>query len=765
MSIRLLVLAGLLLLAGCQPGDPFGCFESFDNGDYAEAAVACKTAYGETGDLRYGEKAIEANYQSGNLEGLKDWLTVYSGTRQEATIWSRTGQMLIARGMYAEADEAYSRSIQLQTTQGDLQGIASSLYARSYAAYYQSRYQDALELAAESFEKAVEVGDSDRELRALYLLFSVFEDLGYYDSAEEVLTMVKERIPPDSPTQRVYYLVNESALRLRQDRMSLARNSLEESLQLAAGSQDHNTIRTIHINLAEANLSLGNIDVAEQHVNAALAQIDDGHPVPTALLFNQALIYKARQQYPQAIASLQRALNNQDIPSFWKWQLFYEIGESAQAMNNVPLLINSNLQAISELEKWRGTLGMAELRAALLNQQRRPYESLFAHYAKTNQVADALNIFERAKARAFLDAYIQALDTVPKPDSVETGLAQVAARQDVLTGLLPAMNASLLSSPRQAEGLLPALGERRILAYFKTGDELWLLTTADGLRIRRLHNDINAVWQLADRFLNNIDDAQVASELGSILLPEDLLAGYSERLYIIPDTRLGQVPFAALKVAGRYLVQDHIISYVPSINSLLEIESDPVSGATDNAVVIGDPAHDLANAREEAKEIASILNVSPFLGEQATDQAFYQSRNARLLHLATHSGFKANGPWFNLSNAEITPTEILQGKVAPRIVALASCTSAGKDGQDVWGSLSTAFLAAGSDAVLASLWTIDDLTARQFMTKFYQGDALNDPARTLAEAQRYFIDHNLSVQVWSAFVLLGANITFNTGEA
>jgi CHAT domain-containing protein len=73
----------------------------------------------------------------------------------------------------------------------------------------------------------------------------------------------------------------------------------------------------------------------------------------------------------------------------------------------------------------------------------------------------------------------------------------------------------------------------------------------------------------------------------------------------------------------------------------------------------------------------------------------------------------------------------------------------------MWGSLSTAFLVAGSEAVLASLWSIEDQSAREFITRFYGEGAPNQPATALARAQRAFIAAGQPASRWAPFVLFG----------
>lgn len=764
-AARLLAIASMLLIASCQSNDPFGCYQAFEDGAYEQASSNCAEAYKRTGEIEYAHTAASASYEIGSISVLENWIKRLSGTSAEIGLWTLLARDHFSKGEYSESDQAYQNDFEIQKKANDYAGAATSLYGRAYTAWEQADYHKTLEFAAESFEFAVTADDQSQQINALYMLFSAFEDLGYHDSAEEVLQLIKVRIPEDDHAQQVYYLVNEGALRLRQERMSLARKSLEDSLELASVNGDSRTLRSIYMNLIEANLSLGDIGAAESSMTEALAYVVADSATPTALLLYQALIHGAKKEYEKSIEVLQSALRNDDITLYWKWQIFYEIGLMAEALDKKPLLLSSHKRAIIELENFRDTLQTSELRASVIEQQRQPYEALFEYYAEKNEAKSALDVFEKAKARAFLDAYVQALDELPKPHSMEAGFQEASNANEVLNDLLPVMSSSSITYPQQANDLIKALDGRNVLAYFYAKKELWVLgVSEDSVKIKRVYSNTDDLNQLIGQFSGQINDSALATTLGEILLPKEIIDSQSERLYIIPDENLEGMPFAALKIDGKFLAETHVISYMPSINGLLQMENRSGNQSTTEPVVIGDPHNDLPNAREEAKEIAHILRVSPVLGDIATDQVFYQSQHSAALHVATHSGFKANGPWLSLSNNEITSIDIFNNKIAPRLVTLASCASAGNEGHGLWGALPAAFLAAGSKAVLASLWTVDDESVRDFMNEFYLQDALLDPAKALAEAQRNAIKLNKPVKDWSSFVLLGTNSAFNMGE-
>jgi CHAT domain-containing protein len=92
------------------------------------------------------------------------------------------------------------------------------------------------------------------------------------------------------------------------------------------------------------------------------------------------------------------------------------------------------------------------------------------------------------------------------------------------------------------------------------------------------------------------------------------------------------------------------------------------------------------------------------------------------------------------------------------IVVLSGCETALHDANacDESFGLTRAFLLAGAQRVLASLWAVDDATTAAFMRDFYTelgtGQSPAGALRTAQAAARQRDDHPL---YWAAFVLIG----------
>jgi CHAT domain-containing protein len=107
----------------------------------------------------------------------------------------------------------------------------------------------------------------------------------------------------------------------------------------------------------------------------------------------------------------------------------------------------------------------------------------------------------------------------------------------------------------------------------------------------------------------------------------------------------------------------------------------------------------------------------------------------------------------------LTALEIADLDIPARLVVLSGCsTGAGVlfRGEGIKG-MSGAFLGAGADYVLVSLWNADDRTTAVFMENFYGFLAKGDPpARASARAKLDLIRSGLrNPFYWAPFVLIG----------
>ncbi|MEM6353725.1 MAG: CHAT domain-containing tetratricopeptide repeat protein [Cyanobacteria bacterium P01_D01_bin.14] len=250
------------------------------------------------------------------------------------------------------------------------------------------------------------------------------------------------------------------------------------------------------------------------------------------------------------------------------------------------------------------------------------------------------------------------------------------------------------------------------------------------------------------------------------LLPTDP----NEPIVFVPQDQLFLVPFPALQAsADDYLIDHHTILTAPTIQAVSATAS---TGNWQNPLIVGNPSPmpqalaALPYAETEALRIAEMLGTSPLVKAAATESTIKQHlAQADLIHLATHGFFNASDPLqgslaLSASGQQdgfLTAKEILDLPLSARLVVLSACdTGRGQITGDGVIGLSRAFLAAGADQVLVSLWQVPDDATGELMVSFYQQlEQGQSEARALRQAMLSTREAYPHPYAWAAFTLIG----------
>ena len=274
--------------------------------------------------------------------------------------------------------------------------------------------------------------------------------------------------------------------------------------------------------------------------------------------------------------------------------------------------------------------------------------------------------------------------------------------------------------------------------------------------------------------------ARLSAELLDPLETSGWLDGV-RRLYVVSHGPLTYLPFALLPrpASGRgdLLIDRYTVAYLPAAAVLLRASSRP--GTTSSLLAVAPSRGGLRHASEEARAVDALFrpNARTLIGSEATEGRFKQlAADFRVLHLATHGYFNEANPL--MSGLELEPDrsedgmlrvhEILDLPLRADLVTLSACDTALGSGYfaelpvgDEFVGLNRAFLAAGSVAVMATLWQVDDRASVSLMKQFYgrlraAGEA-RDAASALAFAQRALRGSRELAHpyYWAAYVVVG----------
>ena len=249
-----------------------------------------------------------------------------------------------------------------------------------------------------------------------------------------------------------------------------------------------------------------------------------------------------------------------------------------------------------------------------------------------------------------------------------------------------------------------------------------------------------------ERWRHAAGDPALATAAAAALVPADI-AARPGALYIVANDALADLPFAALRVDGRFVIEARPIVRLPGLAAL-----GCRDGAwTDARVFVGDARGDLPHAAAEVRRLAG---AAARVGPAADLAAVRVAAGATLLHAAVHGRVNGRAGALELADGTLTPAAVLDQRLAPRTVVLSGCNTATGGDAEAWGSFPSAFLAAGSRHVVATLRSVPDAAAAEVVRAYYAQPEDLGPAVRLAAAQRQ-VAATVPVDDWAAFTVWG----------
>ena len=266
---------------------------------------------------------------------------------------------------------------------------------------------------------------------------------------------------------------------------------------------------------------------------------------------------------------------------------------------------------------------------------------------------------------------------------------------------------------------------------------------------------------LRERARRRLQDLHAA-----VWAPLQPLLGGRRRCVLLPHRELHYVPFAALHDGQRWLVQDHELAWAPSAAVWLALQQRPAPRFA-SALVLGVADVGLPQVHEEARRVAAAFGSQGrlLLDGQATQAALAGLAQAEVppdvLHLACHAQFRADSPAFSalhLGDGPMSLLDLAQLRLPPDLVALSACeTGASRvaPGEELQG-LVRGCLLAGTAAVLASFWAVEDSATAALAVRFYAGlqEGLA-PAAALQRAQAEAAEAGAHPFFWAGLALHG----------
>lgn len=318
-----------------------------------------------------------------------------------------------------------------------------------------------------------------------------------------------------------------------------------------------------------------------------------------------------------------------------------------------------------------------------------------------------------------------------------------------------------------------------LIEYFVAPDSLFLFALSpDTVRVviraldaTNLRSRVRVARDLVSRLDSDLEGGSaVLSGLHGLLVEPIRETGALkgvDRVYVVPHGELSYLPFAALKRTpeGPYLVEEFTLVHLPSASALPALrerarERARKAGAMEGVSFAPFPRELPGTVREVEAVRRHQSHWGVRLGSQASESAMREALASGLVvHAATHGILNAWNPMFSRILLEADPDpgsagdgrlelhEVVASTVASPLVFLSGCETGlgtigatGFLGGDDYATLAQAFLYAGAQSVVATLWRIPDDGAAAFAETFFRGlGGSGDPAGALATTQRVML--------------------------
>ena len=650
----------------------------------------------------------QANYQKA-LEYFEQALPLQQQLphrQKEAEALSNIATVQASLGRFDEALATYQQILTMQTQMGLPLAEATTRLNIAAVQIQQGKYQEGISTYLQMLPVFVANGDQFTEAAIHTNIGSAHLQLRDFTRAREHLKQALEIFQAIGNPEGVANTQNNlGLLALEAGDLAEAERYLENAL--ASWQSQDNSIAAGRVlgNLALLALVQEDFNTALERNQAALeiskqagTQTDRVH-----LLISRSMIYLLQPDYQAAIEQAEMAL-----------PLAIQVGDPATEMGSYLLLATAyfareelqpayeNIQlAVDRLETLQGNITVPELKTIFIDQTVEVYTLAVLLALANDQLEQAFQFAEQARARAFLDQLASGVidfridAAAPLLEQEQTLRAQIAQlrterielhnrpnlseHMEAITTLdqeiagLESEYTSLLTdlqlqSP-EAAALISADAaslsdiqkeldaNTTLVEYFVAGETVlaFIITrnTFELINLDTTHEELVETIT-AFRDFGNLTNPHPTSlqQLYTWLIAPLLPHVTTLTVFIVPHNVLHYLPFAALTDGERYFGDQYVLVNLPSASMLPFLPGKRKSNPGP-LLVLGNPTISesltpLRFAQQEAEAIADLYGVQALVNTNATESAVWAEANrSGILHLAAHGEYNELNPLFS----------------------------------------------------------------------------------------------------------------------
>lgn len=794
----------------------------------------------------------------------------------QAITLNNIGLTYLDLSMYHQGYQYFSKSLSISKTLNNSARLLTVYINIGMAQVNLGNYDQAMISYQKALEYSRETGNPVKEADLLSNLGNLYNRLGdkqksleYYQRSLQVV--LDHNIT--SPTELSTKYKNIATRQIELGQLEKASQNFRKALNLRKKTGNIREIALSYLDIAQVERQRNRFDRAYEYAIRG-KKIADSTQIGTLVVeaeIELGQIQKWKGSTKQAIPHFRKAYRqSMSVSDRMSHAPLALLAYTFDEMKSDSAVVYGQ-KLVEKIEQNRSKVGeLASLKSSYFENYSDFYENLASwmiKYQSDNE--QAFEMVESSKARALLDELVQASQNLDEmlplekrlkkqqlqeaiencQSWIDTTTANPVQRQQLQNKLRDAeleyaafMNELRVQNPdykkleypspvsaREAQALTSA--NTAILEYAFSKDELLIfLITQEQIQVKRVdvaegNNDSQKITTLVEQFRDNIlahqpeeqIQAQSSGLVHKLIDPfYDELSNY-KNIMIVPDGVLAYLPFEALTVQGRYLVEQFNVKYAPSMTTFSLLKDSKKHhkahsrdllavagsnfGGTSSPISRGKALPPLPATLAEVDSIASKFTDAEVFKEGSFSEQFIKdnlTKNYRYVHLATHgiidedypnlSGLALSSPPEEASGSEdgmLRSSEIYQLNINSDMVVLSACnTGLGKivNGEGMLG-LQRSFFYAGVPTVSVSLWNVYDRSTAYFMDQFYssllntadqedsgwgwnsllrwvgwdQSVPFGNAARAMRHAKLNMLEHPLYHHpvYWAPFIILG----------
>ena len=623
---------------------------------------------------------------------------------------------------------------------------------------------------------------------------------GKFDAAEERLkaavvpSWIQSRMMYEFTVARVHSKKQDHDSVIKMGRKWFSTSLVrEQAIKVANAYKEPNYIDFMC--MLDSYVAKGNADETDDMFNFAREVLENqGNPPNLKLQYSLALSKFNKRLGKDEIAPLQDAIAFlETIRPTAASGKDYEYWENMLKVYDLTIASQYNkgkyLDALNTVEKARSRRFLDDLGNKKLGAK----GGAFLMTQRANETLDALAMLETDMMEAAQKAGIKvravhAKDSrlSKKMDNYKATLKQASGADQqfgVVTNIVPV-------SAEKLQKHIPA--DTTVIEYYQSEDTLyaWVIDSKNIAAVKqKLSKD--KLRKLIEQYRKSLyldttkrgiaiveketdDFASLQSEAYKLLITPVERLIKTKKICIVPYDILNYLPFQSLQDGRQYLIEKYAVSYLPSL-SVLEYLKKVQKKDHYKILAIGnpdlnDPKMDLPAAEKEVDMIRDIFpNTAVFKRGKATAALVKRiAPTYDIIHFAAHGVYDPADPLASSlylaagegEDGQLQVSEIFDMTINADMVVTSACqTAMGKIGRgdEVLG-LTRAFMYAGANSVLGSLWSISDEATAVLMKEFYTNIRIMGKPEALRQAQLKMIQSNKYRHpfYWAAFNITGA---------